>query len=162
MRGGRAATADDDLLDAYSRAVVGVVEQVGPAVVSIAVRKGRKRRSPGGEGSGSGVVITPDGFALTNQHVIEDAEAIEVRLIDGNSYPLTPLGVSNSLRAGQLAIAIGSRWASERGLHGGSRRSGGRFAASPGAIERHPTDLAIFGQPAAPWSTVRPRSSTPP
>ena len=133
MRGAdRAASpADDDLLDAYSRAVVGVVEQVGPAVVSIAVRKGRKRRSPGGEGSGSGVVITPDGFALTNRHVIEDAEAIEARLIDGNAYPAelvgadgptdlavvrlaanglpaAPLGVSNSLRVGQLAIAIGN------------------------------------------------------
>src|ERR1700730_5594882 len=61
---------DEDLLDAYSRAVVGVVEQVGPAVVSIRVKKpakpqerrGRRQPRGDGEGSGSGVLIAPDGF----------------------------------------------------------------------------------------------------
>jgi S1-C subfamily serine protease len=86
-RPSQGSEADDgELLDAYSRAVVRVVEQVGPAVISIGVRKGRGRRGSGGEAAGSGVVITPDGYVLTNQHVVADAESIEARLIDGNTY----------------------------------------------------------------------------
>jgi S1-C subfamily serine protease len=134
-RSGRPSPAteaeDGELLDAYSRAVVRVVEQVGPAVVSIGVRKGRGRRGSGGEAAGSGVVITPDGYVLTNQHVVAEAESIEARLIDGNTYsadligsdaptdlavvrlaanglPAAPLGTSDTLRVGQLAIAIGN------------------------------------------------------
>src|ERR687886_551331 len=66
--------SDEDLLDAYSRAVVGVVDKVGPSVVSIRVKKAmRSPRAPRmqgeGEGAGSGVIITPDGFVLTNNHV---------------------------------------------------------------------------------------------
>src|SRR5205823_133927 len=138
---------DEDLLDAYSRAVVGVVEQVGPAVVSIRVkqkpqpqeRRGRRNfgktpgRAPpgGGEGSGSGVLIAPDGFVLTNNHVVEGATEVSVSLTDGSIYPArvvgldpaTDLGVvrvganglpsarlgdSEALRVGQLVIAIGN------------------------------------------------------
>lgn len=122
---------DEDLLDAYSRAVVGVVEKVGPAVVSIGVRK--RTRSPryGQEGAGSGVIIAPDGFVLTNHHVVEGAEDVQVRLTDGRSFsahlvgsdpatdlavvraeasnlPTADLGDSDSLRVGQLVIAIGN------------------------------------------------------
>ncbi|MEE9522932.1 MAG: trypsin-like peptidase domain-containing protein [candidate division NC10 bacterium] len=122
---------DEDLLDAYSRAVVGVVDKVGPAVISIGVRK--RTRSPryGQEGAGSGVIIAPDGFVLTNHHVVEGAEDIQVRLTDGRSFsahlvgsdpatdlavvraeasnlPTADLGDSDSLRVGQLVIAIGN------------------------------------------------------
>ncbi|MFQ5989377.1 MAG: S1C family serine protease [Candidatus Methylomirabilales bacterium] len=125
------ADSDEELLDAYSRAVVSVVEKVGPAVVSIGVKK--RRRSPrfGQEGAGSGVIIAPDGFILTNSHVVESADNVEVRLTDGRTFsativgndpatdlavvraeasalPAAELGDSNSLRAGQLAIAIGN------------------------------------------------------
>jgi S1-C subfamily serine protease len=122
---------DDELLDAYSRAVVRVVESVGPAVISIGVKKRRRGRGPGAEGAASGVVITPDGYALTNHHVAEGAETIEARSIDGSSYavevvgsdaatdlavvrlaanglPAATLGESKALRVGQLAIAIGN------------------------------------------------------
>jgi S1-C subfamily serine protease len=120
-----------ELFDAYSRVVVGVVGRVGPAVVSIGVQKSRSRRGAGREGAASGVIIAPDGYALTNHHVVESAKALEARLIDGSSYvaevvgsdaatdlavvrlaanglPVAELGESKPLRVGQLAIAIGN------------------------------------------------------
>ncbi len=123
--------SDEHLLDAYSRAVVGVVDKVGPAVVSIIVRKLGSSSRSGGGGAGSGVIFAPDGFILTNNHVVEDADEIEVGLTDGrmfsveivgtdpatdlavvraaaNSLPAAELGNSDSLRVGQLAIAIGN------------------------------------------------------
>jgi S1-C subfamily serine protease len=128
--------SEEDLLDAYSQAVVGVAEAVGPAVVSIGIkqksRSGRSRpRRNRGEGAGSGFIIAPDGFVLTNHHVVRGADAIEVRLTDGHSFPATivgtdsatdlavvrvtenglpavELGDSDKLRVGQLAIAIGN------------------------------------------------------
>ena len=68
---------DDELLDAYSRAVVGAIELVGPAVVKLDVTtsvRGRRR-----DGSGSGLVFAPDGLVLTNCHVVEGASGIRVR-----------------------------------------------------------------------------------
>ncbi len=126
------ADEDRELLDAYSRAVVGVVEKVGPAVVSIGVR--RNAQGPdmmGGEGAGSGVIFTPDGFVLTNNHVVAQANEVTVTLTDGrtlaaqiigtdpatdlavvrvaaNGLPTATLGDSDSLHVGQLAIAIGN------------------------------------------------------
>ncbi|MFN8530968.1 MAG: trypsin-like peptidase domain-containing protein [Anaerolineae bacterium] len=122
---------DEELLDAYSNAVIGVVEKVGEAVVSIRTRVGQHGRTQGGEGSGSGMILTPDGFILTNNHVIDHAEAIEVYRTDGshsparligadpatdlavikvdeNGLPIVRFGDSEKLRAGQLAIAIGN------------------------------------------------------
>lgn len=122
---------DEDLLDAYSRAVVGVVDKVGPEVVSIGVRKRTRSLRYGQEGAGSGVIIAPDGFVLTNHHVVEGAEDVQVRLTDGRSFsahlvgsdpatdlavvraeasnlPTAELGDSDSLRVGQLVIAIGN------------------------------------------------------
>lgn len=125
---------DTGLLDAYSRAVTGVVTRVGPAVVHVHVKKKATRRGPSPpevEGSGSGVMITPDGYIVTNNHVIEDASTVEANLADGTTYnaevvgqdaatdiallrisgsglPMACLGDSDKLRVGQLAIAVGN------------------------------------------------------
>jgi S1-C subfamily serine protease len=128
---------DDHLLDAYSQAVISVAEKVSPSVVSIEVRqdlKGKKRGShlPGeGRGSGSGFIFTPDGFIMTNSHVVHEASRIDVALPEGNRYQaeligddpdtdlailritapsLVPvsLGESKSIRVGQLVVAIGN------------------------------------------------------
>ena len=117
---------NEDLLDAYSHAVVGVVERVGPAVVSIA------RTTHGGPaGAGSGVVFTPDGYVLTNAHVVAGAHELQLGFTDGSSSPAhlvgldhatdlavvrtsapTPraaaFGQSSALRVGQLVVAIGN------------------------------------------------------
>src|SRR5262249_15769394 len=84
--------SDEDLLDAYSRAVVGVVEKVGPAVVNIGVKKRQARSMQAAEGAGSGVIITPDGFVLTNNHVVENAGELEVGLTDGTSIAAQIVG----------------------------------------------------------------------
>jgi S1-C subfamily serine protease len=116
-------------LDAYSRAVIDVVDQVGPAVASLRVRRGKSLRGPQGEGSG--VVVAPDGYLLTNSHVVRGAREVRVTLPGGESFsgyvagddPSTDLAVvradASSLpharlddtttpRPGQLVIAIGN------------------------------------------------------
>src|SRR5688572_18726163 len=97
--GGDGATAiparpspDGELFDAYSHAVVAAVRAVGPAVVHVEVAgsgsDGRKRSS----GSGSGVVFTPDGFILTNSHVVHGAAHVLVTLPEGNAISATVVG----------------------------------------------------------------------
>jgi len=120
---------DIELLDAYSRAVVHVVESVGPAVVNIAV--GRRTRRGEQQGAGSGVVIAPDGYILTNSHVVQDASQLTIGFTDGSTRearvigtdPPTDLAVirthdsalayaelgdSTLVRVGQLVIAMGN------------------------------------------------------
>jgi S1-C subfamily serine protease len=87
---------NDSLLDAYSRAVTGAVELVGPSVVNIEVHQsaGRTRSGESRErhGGGSGFVFAPDGLILTNSHVVHDASRIEVTLFDGRRMPATAIG----------------------------------------------------------------------
>lgn len=129
-------TVDDtETLDAYSQAVIRAAERVGPAVVSVAVEghssSQRHRGFPDMRGAGSGLIIAPDGYVLTNSHVVQATGRITVHLQDGRKLPaqgigLDPhtdlavlrvsesglpaaeLGDSGRLRVGQLVIAIGN------------------------------------------------------
>lgn len=125
-RGGSRPIADADLLDAYSQAVIGVVETVSPAVISVTGESGDGRG-----GSGSGFLVTPDGYAITNSHVVNDRPRLSAETADGDrlrvelvgddpatdlavirlaasGLPITQLGDSAALRVGQLVIAMGS------------------------------------------------------
>jgi S1-C subfamily serine protease len=129
----RIEPTDAELLDAYSQAVMSVVDRVGPAVVHLEVTVQREsRRGPSrSDGSGSGFFFTPDGFLLTNSHVVHGAVAIRATLGDGSTHlahlvgedPDTDLAIvkvdhsapacavlgdSAALRAGQLVVAIGN------------------------------------------------------
>ena len=116
---------DANTLDAYSRSVSSVVDQVGPAVCLVEVRNGRR------VGRGSGFAISPDGLVVTNNHVVHDAGRIAARFSDGREFaahvmgedpgtdvallrveaddvPYVELGQSAGLRVGQIAVAIGN------------------------------------------------------
>ena len=121
---------EQPLFDAYSQAVVDVVDRVGPAVVRVETPPDREKRQRGG--TGSGVVISPDGLVLTNSHVVQGASTVRLaladtrtvkarvlgddphtdlallRIIDDVSLPAARLGNSKGLRRGQLVVAIGN------------------------------------------------------
>lgn len=124
-------SSDLELLDAYSRAVINVVDGVGPAVVSVMIGGPERGRQPEMTGAGSGVIFTPDGYILTNSHVVHKASRLEVTMTDGREFgatlvgedpstdlaviridafglPYAPFGHSRALRVGQLVIAIGN------------------------------------------------------
>src|SRR6476660_8958706 len=73
---------DEALLDAYSRAVIDVVDRVGPAVVRLDVKASDDRRHGG---TGSGVIVAPDGLVLTNSHVVDGAARVTVTTVEGRS-----------------------------------------------------------------------------
>ncbi|HZN62544.1 MAG TPA: trypsin-like peptidase domain-containing protein [Planctomycetota bacterium] len=139
---------DDKLLDAYSQAVVSAVKQAAPSVVNIDVATAGRR-----SGTGSGFVHTPDGFIITNSHVVHEAVAIGVTLPDGRSYqadlvgddpptdlallrisapPLSAIGAGDSaaLQVGQLAIAIGNPFGFECTITAGVISATGRSLRS--------------------------------
>ena len=95
-----------ELLDAYSRAVITVVDTVGPAVVGIAVRKSANGGLPGQKGAGSGTLIAPDGYLLTNDHVVQGADFLSVTLQDGTTLEATLVGTdpATDLAGGLLTL----------------------------------------------------------
>jgi S1-C subfamily serine protease len=124
---------EGELLDAYSQTVSGVAERAGRAVVNIRVGRPANgtERGQAPEAGGSGFLIAPDGYILTNSHVVHGAGRIQVTLADARVYPaelagddaesdlavirihapglaFARLGDSRKLRVGQMAIAIGS------------------------------------------------------
>lgn len=133
-------TSEAEAQDAYSRTIIQIVKRVGPAVVQVGVQKAVSDGAFYGvtprvaEGAGSGVIFAPDGYILTNSHVVDQARKIIVTLADGqtvpgdlvgqdsetdvavvrispaNSSPLpsAKLGNSDQLQVGQLVVAIGS------------------------------------------------------
>src|SRR4051795_7428450 len=115
----RPAGSDADLLDAYSQAVIHVVETVSPAVISVT-----GRGLDGRGGGGSGFIVTPDGYAITNSHVVDDRQKLEAETAEGDrlraeivgddpatdlaivrlsasGLPYAQLGDSDALRVGQ-------------------------------------------------------------
>src|SRR5262245_37904571 len=83
---------DLELLDGYSRTVIAAVDKVSPAVVHLRVMGPTTANGPQPRGSGSGVVVAPDGLILTNSHVVHGAAAIEVVTNDGRTLAARTLG----------------------------------------------------------------------
>ncbi len=142
--------SDTDLLDTYSSAVTAAVRKVRPAVVHIAVAKTGAKG-----GSGSGFVITPDGYVLTNSHVVSKASSLVVSLPDGRESSAQPmgddpesdlavirldapvddwtvLGDSRRVEVGQVAIAIGSPYGFQHTVTSGIVSALGRSMRSQG------------------------------
>jgi S1-C subfamily serine protease len=141
----RLVSDDDSPLDAFSHAVVGVADKLRPAVVNLRLPRG----------GGSGVLFAPDGFLLTNHHVVQGARRLKVRMNDGTELggevvgndpwtdlavvradardlPFATLGDSAKLRVGQLAVAIGSPLGFESTVTAGVISALGRTMRSAG------------------------------
>lgn len=146
----REALEDEDLLDAYSRAVVRAAESVRDSVVSLS-RGARNGRG----GIGSGVLFSADGHILTNSHVVDGAKQltasfadgsemvgvvaghdpatdIGVVKVDGSSRPVAALGDSSKLRVGELVVAVGSPHALEHTVTAGVVSALGRSLRAKG------------------------------
>ena len=139
-------------LDAYSAAVVGAVERVGPAVVSVYTGGAEEAERARG-GAGSGVVVTPDGYLLTNEHVVQRVHEARVSFVDGRtvsavvagrdpatdlavlraqaaSLPYAELASEQRLRAGQLVVAVGNPYGFESTVSAGVVSALGRSLRS--------------------------------
>jgi len=139
-------------LDAYSAAVVGAVEQVGAAVVSV-YTGGAEEAAQARGGAGSGVVVTPDGYLLTNEHVVQRVSSARVSFVDGRtvaavvvgrdpatdlavlraqaaSLPYAQLASGERLRAGQLVVAVGNPYGFESTVSAGVVSALGRSLRS--------------------------------
>jgi S1-C subfamily serine protease len=148
---GARGTESEPELDAYSRAVIGAVERVGPAVVSVYVRESEDARAGGG--AGSGVAVTPDGYVLTNEHVVAGVDHARVAFVDGGSVAATVVGrdaptdlavlraqttglpwarltTAPALRVGQLVIAVGNPYGFESTVSAGVVSALGRSLRS--------------------------------
>ena len=149
--------SEAEALDAFSSVVVRVAEKLRPAVVNLRGPRGR------GQGSGSGILFTPDGFLLTNHHVVQGNEHVRIRLQDGgelegrvigadpwtdlavaqasaSSLPYAAFGDSAALRVGQLVVAIGSPFGFESTVTAGVVSALGRTLRS---ITGHLVDNVI-------------------
>jgi len=127
------AVSESEAFDAYSHIVVSTAEKIGPAVVQVEITRSVRNRRQGEDvqGGGSGVIFTPDGFLVTNSHVVHEAKRMHVTLSDGRSFtghlvgedphtdlavvqiqgnnlPMARFGDSTKLRPGQLVVAIGN------------------------------------------------------
>jgi len=148
---------DDEALDAFSNVVVRVAEDLRPAVVNLRVGRGRQM------GAGSGVLFSPEGYLLTNHHVVGESSQVRVRLhdgqevigrvvgndpwtdlalvrADGDTFPFAKLGDSQKLRVGQLVVAIGSPLGFESTLTAGVVSALGRTLRS---VSGHLVDNVI-------------------
>jgi len=149
-------TSGEQALDSYSQAVVGAVKEVGPSVVHVHVKQNIASQHPQdkSEASGSGLIIAPDGYLVTNSHVVENGVSIDVSLSDSSSVradiigqdkatdiallrilsetnlPTATLGDSDRLQVGQVAIAIGSPYGFENTVTNGVIRALGRSLRS--------------------------------
>ncbi|MGQ0665669.1 MAG: S1C family serine protease [Nitrospiraceae bacterium] len=160
VRQSQAPASDADLLDAYSQAVIHATERISPSVANIEVRHGGTGRQASTQqlpreahGSGSGFIFTPDGFTLTNSHVVHGAAEIQVTLPDGRRVQadligddpdtdlavirvdvpgLVPveLGDSQKIRVGQVAIAAGNPYGFEYSITAGVVSALGRTLRS--------------------------------
>lgn len=149
----------EDFLDAYSRSVVSVAERLNPSVISIKTVQEVKANTPRGimpfemSGSGSGVILAPDGYVLTNSHVVHNAKDLEISMPDGrvmqaeivgedpdndlaviripaDNIQAAELGDSDSLRVGQLVIAIGNPYGFDASVTAGVVSAIGRSMRS--------------------------------
>jgi S1-C subfamily serine protease len=149
----------EEFLDVYSQAVITVAERVSPTVVSIKTIQEVKAQTTKGlvpfdaTASGSGVIITPDGYVLTNSHVVHNTKGLEVSLSGGHSFPAyvvgedpdtdlaviripasnlpaAELGDSDKLKVGQLVIAIGNPFGFQATVTSGVVSAAGRSMRS--------------------------------